>query len=326
MTDKVSGLASGAIEISASGSGIWQTLPTQKEGSRLLARIDDAALPAGSYVLRARAADQARNEASTDRRVDGQPMTVTLPLRTVASMQAGFERMRTIRRIVRRDGKRVRSAAAYRAHADGARPLGKRARVAGRLANRDGQGIAGAEVQVLSRSVVDPEQLVAVLTTDADGRYRLHGRRQHEPHAAVRLRRLAASLPAERAVTMRVPAQTSLRVSRQRVLNGQAVSFSGRLRHVPVPAGGKLVELQVRLSDRWQTFRTTRTDGTGRWAIRYRFKRTRGVQRFRFRARLPAEAGYPFAAGRSRPLTVRVRRGFDDLAVARGTLRTCQGH
>ena len=63
----------------------------------------------------------------------------------------------------------------------------------------------------------------------------------------------------------------------------------------------------MRLSDRWQTFRTTRTDAAGRWAIRYRFKRTRGVQRFRFRARLPREAGYPFAAGASRSLTVRVR-------------------
>ena len=74
-----------------------------------------------------------------------------------------------------------------------------------------------------------------------------------------------------------------------------------------MPAGGKLVELQVRLSDRWQTFRTTRTDGTGRWEIGYQFKRTRGVQHFRFRARLSAETGYPFVAGRSHPLEVRVR-------------------
>ena len=53
--------------------------------------------------------------------------------------------------------------------------------------------------------------------------------------------------------------------------------------------------------------RTARTDSAGRWAIRYRFKRTRGVQRFQFRARLPREAGYPFAAGGSRRLAVRVR-------------------
>ena len=63
----------------------------------------------------------------------------------------------------------------------------------------------------------------------------------------------------------------------------------------------------MRLSGRWQTFRTMRTDAAGRWAIRYRFRRTRGVQRYRFRARLPREASYPFAAGGSRSLTVRVR-------------------
>ena len=65
--------------------------------------------------------------------------------------------------------------------------------------------------------------------------------------------------------------------------------------------------LQVHLSDRWQTFRTTRTDSSGHWSIPYRFKRTRGVQRYRFRLGLPPEASYPFAAGKSRSLVVRVR-------------------
>jgi hypothetical protein len=117
----------------------------------------------------------------------------------------------------------------------------------------------------------------------------------------------ALVLPAQAAIKMRVPALTSLRVSRRRVLNGQAVTFTGRLRTLPAPASGKLVELQVRLSGRWQTFRTVRTDAAGRWAVPYRFKRTRGVQHYRFRARLPHEASYPFTAGGSRSLTVRVR-------------------
>jgi hypothetical protein len=114
-------------------------------------------------------------------------------------------------------------------------------------------------------------------------------------------------LPALREVRLSVPAASSLRVSRRRVLNGQSVMFAGRLRTQPAPPGGKLVELQVRLSDRWQTFRTMRTDAAGRWRIRYRFERTRGVQRFRFRVRLPLEAAYPFGTGASRSLTVRVR-------------------
>lgn len=83
--------------------------------------------------------------------------------------------------------------------------------------------------------------------------------------------------------------------------------FSGRVRTLPIPAGGKLVELQVVLAGRWQTFRTASTDSAGRWKLPYGFARTRGVQRYRFRARLPHEAGYPFADGTSRTIQVQVR-------------------
>src|SRR5215207_9303354 len=308
VTDTVSGLAGGSIEISPSGSGVWQALPTEKDGNRLLARIDDAALPAGGYVLRARAYDQANNEASTDRRLDGQPMALTLPLRVVSSIEAGFERVRTVRKRIRRHGKRrvVRRPVTVLAPSARVR-FGQQVRVVGRFVNRDGQGIAGAEIRVLSGSPVSPEQLVAVVQTDHDGGfdYKADGSTSRTLRFAYAGSPLV--LPAEQAIQMSVPAVTSLRVSRRRALNGQAVTFTGLLRTQPVPASGKLVELQVRLSDRWQTFRTSRTDVAGRWAIRYRFKRTRGVQHFRFRARLPREESYPFAAGGSRPLTVRVK-------------------
>lgn len=308
VTDQVSGLAGGAIEISPSGSGTWQALATEPNGSRLLARIDDAALPPGPYQLRARALDRASNEASTDLRTDGQPMALTLPLRIASTMRAGFERKRTVRRTIRRHGKRrvVRRRETVLAPAVRVRS-GRKARVAGRLVNRDGEGIAGAEIRVFSSSSISPEQLVAVLSTDRNGRYGYDAAGSTSRTLRFAFAGSPLVLPSERAITMRVPAQTSLRVSRRRALNGEVVRFSGRLRTQPTPPGGKLVELQARLSDRWQTFRTARTDAAGRWAIRYRFKRTRGLQRFRFRARLPREASYPFAAGRSRPLTVRVR-------------------
>jgi len=304
VTDDVSGLATGAVEISPGGSGTWQTLPTQREGGRLLARIDDASLPAGVYQLRARAVDQAGNEASTDRLADGQSMVLTLPLRIVSKMRAGFERKRTIRshrgrRVVRRRVTEIVPAARVRS--------GGKASVAGRLVNPDGEGIAGAEVRVFSNSSVTPEQLVAVLQTGSDGRYRYKAAGSTSRTLRFEFAGSPLVLPSQRTISMSVPARTSMRIDRRRVLNGQAVTFSGGLRTQPTPAEGKLVELQARLSDRWQTFRTARTDVAGRWAIRYRFKRTRGVQRFHFRARLPREAAYPFAAGGSRSLTVRVR-------------------
>ena len=50
-TDAVSGVADGGIEISAAGSGVWQTLPVQRQGDQLIARIDDAGLAPGAYEL-----------------------------------------------------------------------------------------------------------------------------------------------------------------------------------------------------------------------------------------------------------------------------------
>jgi hypothetical protein len=93
----------------------------------------------------------------------------------------------------------------------------------------------------------------------------------------------------------------------RRVVNGQAVTFRGRVGTLPVPASGKLVELQVYVSGRWQTFSTARSDQAGQFHIGYRFQRTRGTQRYRFRARIPAEAAYPFATGASRQVSVLVK-------------------
>jgi hypothetical protein len=61
------------------------------------------------------------------------------------------------------------------------------------------------------------------------------------------------------------------------------------------------------LSGRWQTFRTATTAVDGSWHVKYRFRRSCGVLRYRFRARLPAEAGYTFETGRTKVVGVRVR-------------------
>ncbi len=308
VTDKVSGLADGSIEISREGSNTWQALATQTNGNHLIARVDDASLPAGTYLLRATAYDQARNPGSTTQRVDGQPMTLTLPLRIASAMQAGVPHARTLRRTIRRHGKRHRVRRRVTVLRPSARVrFGRKIQITGRLLNGDGQGIGGAEVQVFSRSDVAPEQLVAVLRTNAAGRYSYTATGSSSRTLRFSYAGSALILPAQREVRLNVPAVTSLRVSRRSVLNGDTVTFTGRVPALPIPAGGKLVELQVRLSGRWQTFRTARSDQAGRWAIRYRFARTRGVQHYRFRAALPPEAGYPFAAGGSGPLTVRVR-------------------
>jgi hypothetical protein len=113
--------------------------------------------------------------------------------------------------------------------------------------------------------------------------------------------------PASADIPVVVPARTSIRVDRRRVRNGDTVTFRGRLRGRPLPDGGKLVDLQVKLRDRWRTFATPRADPGGRWAFAYRFEATRGLVRYRFRARIRREAAYPYELGYSRTVRVTVR-------------------
>jgi hypothetical protein len=185
--------------------------------------------------------------------------------------------------------------------------FGRSVRVTGRLVSPDGRGIGGADIQVLSRSDAAAEHPIDLLHTAPDGRFEYATKADSSRvlrflHAAT-----PTVLPASAEVSITVPAATSARVRPRSLRNGHAVRFSGRLLGLPPPPSGKLVELQVRFPTGWQTFRTIRTDREGRWSTRYRFSRTRGSVRYRFRARLPREAGYPFDTGLSRSVSVLVR-------------------
>ena len=235
-------------------------------------------------------------------------MALTLPLRVPTVLRTGIRNERTVRRSVKRHGRRRtirRRVVELLPRADVR--YGEQVIVAGRLENRDGQAVAGAEIQVLSGSETDRGQLVGVVTTDAAGGFTYRALAD-----ATRTLRFAYSgtpvmLPTESAISLLTSAASTFRAAPRRLKNGQSVRFSGRLSALPAPPAGKLVELQVVLSGRWQTFRTTRTQPDGSWAIRYHFRRTCGLLRYRFRARLPAEAGYAFQTGYTRPVTVTVR-------------------
>ena len=308
VTDPISGLGGGEIEISRVGSGIWQALPTSQENSHLLTRVDDAALPAGEYELRATAHDQAGNLASTSQRLDGQPMKVKLPLRIASSVRAGAIEKKRVRRTVHHGGKSHKVTRTITVLNPRAKVgFGRHVRLAGVLVDGSGNPVAGAPVQVYSRPPEGDEALVATLTTGAHGHfsYALDARASQALRFAYA--GTATRLPAEDKVALLVTARSTFSVNPPRILNGQSVIFSGRVQGRPLPAAGKLIELQVRLSDEWSTFRTIRSKADGSWRIPYRFQRTCGLEHFRFRARLPGEASYPLESGHSPVLAVTVK-------------------
>jgi hypothetical protein len=94
-------------------------------------------------------------------------------------------------------------------------------------------------------------------------------------------------------------------VRRIAVAGGRPLLFQGRVGR-PLPRHGKLVEVQAHFRGRWRTISAVRSRRDGRWRFRYTFRASRRPAVYRLRARVPIEAGYPFAAGTSRPVRVTV--------------------
>ena len=85
------------------------------------------------------------------------------------------------------------------------------------------------------------------------------------------------------------------------------MAFKGRLKGGRIPRRGVLVSLQGHQRGfGWRTFKTVRAKH-GRFKGSYRFVRATSGTSLRFRATVRQQTGYPWATGRSRPVTVRIR-------------------
>lgn len=289
VSDGVSGVAGGEIQLRPAADGPWRALPTRLEAGRLVAEVDDDRLSAGAYELRALARDHAGNEGfATD-------ATLRLPLRAQARLTAGFAEKRGRKRV----RLRPRSRAAF----------GAKVRIAGRLTNELGRPVRGARLFLTAQARGGRERPAGAVTTNGAGEFRYPLRARAS--GTVRIRYGGSKLlgSARRDIALKVPAASTLRVSRRRALNGQSVTFRGRLRGRPFPVPGKLVNLQAyHPREGWKSFdKPIRTDRAGRWRLRYRFTGTTGVVRYRFRALVPREESYPFETGASNVVRVRVR-------------------
>jgi hypothetical protein len=307
--DTISGVAGGGIELSRAGSGIWQALPTTLEGEgHLVTRIDDAALPAGEYELRADASDRAGNLATTTERTDGSPERVTLPLRATTSLGAGILGRHKVHGTVHRHGRRHKvTRTVTELVPTRTVDFGTGARLQGALTDGAGGPVAGATVLVYSQPPEEEEAQVATLTTGADGGFAWSEKARQSSTFRFVYQGTATSLPTEATAELLVHGGSTLKVDKAHVLNGGSVVFTGRVEGRPLPAAGKLVELQVLLAGEWSTFRTIRSGPDGTWSIRYPFRRTCGKEVFEFRPRLPGEAPWPLLAGNGPRVAVHVR-------------------
>jgi hypothetical protein len=308
--DRHSGVAQGEIEMRRAATTTWHGLPTERQGSLLIAHVDDERFRRGAYEFRAHAVDQAGNEASTGRRTDGSAATLRLPARIDTRLAVGVPRTIVRESYERRHGQRVlvrRRIRRLDSHVIARH--GRRIRLRGFLTNSDGQPIEGATIEALERRPSGGVAPVGLATTGTDGKFRYVVRATRNREILFRYggsRRIGS---ATTDFTLLVPAGTSIRAGRQRLLNGQQVRFGGRVTTRPLPDNGKLIEMQAHFRGRWRTFSTVRAGRRGRWHFPYRFGGTTGRVTYRFRARLPAEGGYPFINGNSRVVKVLVLGG-----------------
>ena len=293
VSDGHSGVAGGQIHYRRVGESGWTGLPTDLVDGELQARVDSVALPAGTYEFKLELADVAGNEAESKLREDGSPMILSLPLKTATQLNSALP-----------GGSKTQAV-----------PYKQRSKISGQLTTKSGQPIAGAEVTVTERfdsgSLIDKR--VRIVTTDGAGRYgsALPGGPSRTVEVAYQgSKRHRAAL--DTGLDLNVMSKAQFQISKRKVRAGKRVRFRGSVRRdfAAIPAGGKLIELQVKEgAGKWGTIREAfPTGATGHYKLRHRFKRFY-LERttFKFRVKVTKEQGWPYTApvrSRARKVTI----------------------
>jgi hypothetical protein len=281
-----------------------QPCPTSVDA---LVSVDANALPAGQHDVTLRVTDAAGNA----RTVYAARKTIAVPARRIGpgsdpaqrgaanGENASDDALLAVRWA--RTGRRTLTA-----------PYGRRNVIRGRLVTAAGAGIRGARVELLAAL----DGRTGALRDDGGARTRRDGRftlilpaNASSRTLVLRYRSHAKDTVsvAEDTLRLQVRAGVRLRVTPRTAARGRSVTLSGRLVGRPLPARGKVVELQARSpGEPWITFRTIRASRRGRFSTRYTFHRG-GPATYLMRARVRAADDYPYATGSSHAVRVRVR-------------------
>ncbi len=279
--DATSGVSGGRIYYRPKGAESWRPLETRLRNGELRTRVDSTQDPPGRYEFMAVASDAAGNTTRSTQHGDGRPMVLTFPLKSGVRLSGHLT------------GGAPRLTVNY----------GRSSRVSGVLTDAGGLPLANQEVTVTESfgdgALID--RRIRTVTTDADGRWQERlppgpSRKVTASYAGTR-RYLADTAGVG---SLRVRTKATLRLSRRKVAEGHRVAFKGRVGHLAarIPAGGKLVELEVKDGRSWQTVEHPfYTRPNGRYRLRYRFARfyTSNVH-YRFRVRVLREREWPYKA------------------------------
>jgi hypothetical protein len=310
ISDAHSGPAGGEIRYRRIDVAQWSELPTKFESGpqagegRLTAHIPGN-LAAGSYLFSAEARDGAGNVASSTRRADGTQMVLRKRLSVSSARKAGAARAkpRLFAQLRWRGGEGEALTV----------PFGAVATLGGRLVDADGAGLARRSLRVVSRPSRGAlaRRRVKSIETGAHGGFRMALPAGPSRRITVSFRGDVTLEPSRRpALALRVRSGIALRVVPRQLRTGEVVRLDGRVRTLAalLPRRGKLLAVQYyeTAARRWRPILVTRTDHSGHFKARYRFRYISGSAAVRLRAMTLPEERWPYVPGASRPITVHV--------------------
>jgi hypothetical protein len=187
------------------------------------------------------------------------------------------------------------------------RPAGARTILRGRLRDSTSRRpVSGAIVQLAAHNATDGGDwyLTGVTQTNHNGEFRaVLPAGPTRRIAAVYWPSVNATLPVfSRRLLVRASAHVYLRTA---MLEGRRIVYRGRVSGAPIPPGGLLVAAQVKNGGSWATVRLPRTDASGNFVARYRFKHA--GRRLHVRAYVPSQPAWALYSAHSHPNTVRSR-------------------
>jgi Bacterial Ig-like domain len=318
--DEHSGPASGEVRYRRLGADAWTDLGArlvrgqQPARAQLVARLPESLSP-GTYLFQAEAVDGAGNVATTTRRADGTEMALRKPPPPQPERTGGGRAEKVEKAVAARGKTRIFARLRWRGRRGSAVtvPFGAAAVLSGRLLDADGAGLAGRRIRVVarpSRGAVAPTRF-EILRTGEHGGFRLDLPAGPSRRIAVVFRgeeRLERSRRSP--LSLRVQGGVLFQAAPRSLRTGQAIRLWGRVRAqgAPIPRRGKLVAIQYleEATGLWRPVMVTRSDHSGHFRARYRFRYVSGTARIRLRAVALSEERWPYAPGASRPLAVRV--------------------
>ena len=188
-------------------------------------------------------------------------------------------------------------------------PYGQRVPISGRVVDPAGRPIVGAAIDIRSIDNVPGAKAAAIKTvrTDSNGVYRFVAPVgvSRTITFGYRYREGDQEYAGTSTLVIAVNAKINVKPSKRSARNKQKVIFRGKVAGAPMNSN-KRVELQAKVGSVWRTIGNAKLR-KGKYAIAYHFKRTTVTSTYQFRARVMPAMAWPFEAGYSKVVSVKVR-------------------